>query len=328
MSAFLVALVLSFVPMWLYGYIVYWLDRFEREPLKLLVGVFLWGAFVATLGAAVAEVIFGAGLLAVTGNKRLTELANDAFFAPIVEESLKGIAILLVALVFRSEFDSVLDGIVYAGIVALGFAATEDTFYLFGGYDEKGWGMLFSLFFLRVLLTGWNHAAFTAFTGIGIAVARLNKNVAVKLLAPFIGWSIAVTLHGTFNGLLSLQNGAGALLALCISWLNWLVVLGIIVWAIGRERARAKKFLSDEVQQGILSPAQYRTATSALAPTFTRLGALGSGHFWDTRRFYQVCGELAQKKEQLEKFGEEPGNAKTVETLRAELQRLAPVARA
>ena len=44
---FIAALVLSFVPMWFYAYIVYWLDRFEREPIRLLIGVFLWGAFVS-----------------------------------------------------------------------------------------------------------------------------------------------------------------------------------------------------------------------------------------------------------------------------------------
>lgn len=328
MLAISIAILLSFIPMWFYGYIIYWFDRFEREPLKLLVGVFLWGAVIASIGAAIVELILGAGLLAVTNNKSFTDLAGDTFFAPIVEESLKGIAVLLVALVFHSEFDSVLDGIVYAGIVALGFAATEDVFYLIGGYDEKGWGMLFSLFFLRVILTGWNHVAFTAFTGIGIAVARLNKNKAVKIFAPFLGWSIAVLLHATFNGLLSTSNGVVVVLALCFSWFTWLVLLAIIFWALSRERARAKKFLADEMQSGVISPAQYRVATSVLAQTFTRISALGSGHFRDTRRFYQVCGELAQKKEQLEKFGQERGNSRAVETLRAELTRLAPLAQA
>ncbi len=327
MLALLVAFLLSFLPMWFYAYIVYWFDRFEREPKKLLVVVFLWGALVATIGAAIAEVLFSAGVVAVTANESLAEISNAAFFAPFIEESLKGIAILFVAFVFRNEFDSILDGIVYAGIVALGFAATEDFFYLFSAYDESGWGALFGLFFVRVILTGWNHAMFTAFTGIGIAVARLNKNVGVKILAPFGGWLIAVILHGTYNGLLSTAN-ALALAAFCVSWIGWVAIFAIIIWAIRRERARAKKFLYDEVERGIISPAQYRIATSALAPTFTRLGAIGSKHFWDTRRFYQVCGELAQKKEQLEKFGEERGNAKIIETLRAELQNLAHVARA
>jgi RsiW-degrading membrane proteinase PrsW (M82 family) len=326
--ALLVAFLLSFLPMWVYAYIVYWFDRFEREPKRLLVVVFVWGALVAALGAALVEVLLSAGFLAATGSETLTELANNTVFAPIVEESLKGIAILIVALVFYSEFDSLLDGIVYGGIVALGFAATEDWFYLFAGYDEQGWGYMFGLFFVRVVLTGWNHAAFTAFTGLGIAFARLNPNVGIKILAPFGGWLIAVVLHAAFNALLSAENGGAVLLALCVSWLGWLAIFGIMLRAIAGERARAKKFLQDEVQQGVISPAQYRVATAALAPTFTRLGALGSGHFWDTRRFYQVCGELAQKKEQLAKFGDERGNTLLVEKLRAELARLAPLARA
>src|SRR5438552_421248 len=132
-----VALVLSFIPMWFYAYIVYWLDRFEREPKRLLFVVFWWGALVATIGAIFAEFIIGAGLLAITHNQSLTDLAGGAIFAPIVEESLKGVAVLLVAIVFHNEFDSLLDGIVYAGIVALGFAATEDVIYLIGGYQEK-----------------------------------------------------------------------------------------------------------------------------------------------------------------------------------------------
>lgn len=327
MLALLTAFLLSFLPMWFYAYIAYWLDRFEREPKKLLVGVFWWGALFATITAAIAEVLFSESITSITGDESFAEIANAAFFAPIVEESLKGVAILVVAFVFRNEFDSILDGIVYGAIVALGFAATEDFFYLFSAYDESGWGALFALFFVRVILTGWNHAVFTAFIGIGIALARLNKNVALKILAPFGGWLIAVILHGLYNGLLSTAS-ALVLAAFCLSWLGWIAMFAIIVWAIRRERARAKKFLADEVERGVISPAQYRIATSALAPTLTRLNALGSGHFRATRRFYQVCGELAQKKEQLEKFGEERGNAKIIETLRGELQTLARVARA
>lgn len=327
MLALSLAVLLSFIPMWVYAYIIYWLDRFEREPIKLLILVFFWGAFVATIGAAIAEFIFGAGLFSITGNQTLTDVANDALFAPFIEESLKGIAILVVAFVFRSEFDSVLDGIVYAAVVALGFAATEDVFYLFSGYQDQGWSYFFALFVVRVVMTGWNHAVFTAFTGIGIALARLNTNIFVKILAPIGGWACAVILHGTFNALLSTASGAGVILAFCLSWLSWIAMFALIIWAIRIERARNRTYLADEVTLGTISAAQYRAACTALAPTFTRLAALGSGHYWDTRRFFQVCGELAQKKEQLARFGDERGNAKKVRELRAELGKLAAVAR-
>jgi hypothetical protein len=216
---------------------------------------------------------------------------------------------------------------VYAGILALGFASTENFFYLFSGYDEKGWGFFFTLFVLRVILTGWNHAAFTAFIGIGIALARLNKRWWLWLVAPFLGWLGAVVLHGTYNALVSSESGAGLLLALCVSWTGWLTILALLLWAITRERARMRLYLRDEVERGAITPAQYEVACSAFTRSMARFGSIGSGAFWQTRRFYQVCAELAQKKEQLQKYGDERGNAAAVEKLRAELTQLAAVAK-
>ncbi len=328
MFALIVAFFLSFVPAWIYAYIVYWFDRFEREPKKILVGVFLWGAIVATIGAALAEWALGEGVLAITQDKTLSEFATASFFAPLAEESLKGIAILFVAWVLHSEFDSVLDGLVYAGVVAFGFAATENWFYLFGGYDDKGWGFMLALFVLRVILTGWNHAAFTAFTGAGIGFARVSTKLPVKIVAPFLGWLMAVILHGTYNALLASESTAGFILALCVSWLTWMTVLALVVWAITRERTRMRVYLRDEVEHGVLTGAQYEVACSAFTRSMARFGSIGSGTFWQTRRFYQVCAELAQKKEQLEKYGDERGNAAQIEKLRAELVKLALVAKA
>ena len=325
--ALIAAFLLSFIPAWIYAYIVYWFDRFEREPKKILVGVFLWGAIVATLGAALAEWLLGEGVLAVTQDQTLSEFATTSFFAPLAEESLKGIAILFVAWILHSEFDSVLDGLVYAGVVAFGFAATENLFYLFSGYAEKGWGFLLALFVLRVILTGWNHAAFTAFTGAGIGFARVSKKLPVKIVAPVLGWLMAVILHGTYNALLTTESTAGFLLALCLSWLTWTTILALVFWAITRERARMRLYLRDEVEHGILTPTQYEVACSAFTRSMARFGSIGSGTFWQTRRFYQVCAELAQKKEQLDKYGDERGNAAQIEKLRAELVKLAIVAR-
>lgn len=328
MLALAAALLCSFIPAWIYAYIVYWFDRFEHEPKRLLLGVFVWGALVAAIGAAVAQVILETGVTELTHNESLGEFATLAFFAPLTEESLKGIAILLVALVFWSEFDSLLDGIVYAGIVALGFSATENLLYLFGGYSEKGWSSFLTLFVLRVILTGWNHVAFTACIGIGIAAARLNKRWALWLIAPFLGWLMAVILHGTYNALVSTESGAGFLLALCLSWTGWLTILALVMWAVTRDRARMRLYLREEVERGAITPAQYAVACSAFTRSMARFGSIGSGSFWQTRRFYQVCAELAQKKEQLAKFGDERGNAKAVETLRAEMTQLAVVAKA
>ena len=109
-----------------------------------------------------------------------------------MEETLKGLAVLGVFLVFHSEFDSVLDGIIYAGVAALGFAATENTYYIYTyGFQEGGWSGLLSLAFIRVILVGWQHPFYTAFIGIGLAMARLNRNWLVKIIAPLLGLALA-----------------------------------------------------------------------------------------------------------------------------------------
>ena len=86
--------------------------------------------------------------------------------------------------------------------------------------------------------------------------------------------------------------------------------------------------LADEVTAGALDARQYRTATSLLGQTGVRLRALGSGRFLATRRFYHLCGELAHKKQQLARLGDEGGTTQLIESVREELRRLAPEAMA
>ena len=88
----------------------------------------------------------------------------------------------------------------YAGIVALGFAATENTLYIYrDGYLENGFAGLFSLAFIRVVLVGWQHPFYTAFIGIGLAITRLTRNPAVRLAALLTGLSLAIFLHSFHN---------------------------------------------------------------------------------------------------------------------------------
>ena len=91
--------------------------------------------------------------------------SSTSIIAPIIEEGLKGLAVLVVFLLFRNEFDSVLDGIVYAAITAMGFAAIENVLYIFrNGFQDSGWEGFWTMVFIRVLLVGWMHPFFTAFT--------------------------------------------------------------------------------------------------------------------------------------------------------------------
>jgi RsiW-degrading membrane proteinase PrsW (M82 family) len=330
MGAFLLALALSFIPAFFYAMIVYWLDRFEKEPRRLLVGAFLWGAFVATTGAIIFSLILQAGVFLVTESELFVELTGTTVIAPLVEESLKGLAVLLVFLIFQHEFDSVLDGMVYAAITALGFAATENVLYLLGAYMEGGIGDMLFLFVLRVILGGWGHAVYTAFIGIGLAIARLSPNFFVSLVAPIVGWMIAVALHALHNAMavfLIGSLGLGGLAAtLLVDWTTWAIAFAVVIWEIRRERRWIVTYLEEEVEQGTLSLEQYHTARSVRAQFQAR--AQSGSRRRQTNRFYELCAELAQKKRQFFHHGEERGNSATIEKLRAELRELSPVAMA
>lgn len=324
--AFLAALFFGFVPMFLFAYILYWLDRYEKEPIPLVIGVFVWGMLVAAGGSYVLNTLFGIGVFAITGSEALSNLTTGSISAPLVEEGLKGLAVVLVFLVFRKEFDSILDGIVYAGIAALGFAATENTLYIWRGYESGGWGGLMALVGIRVVLVGWQHPVYTAFTGMGLALARTNRSWIVKILAVVIGWGLAMFTHSFHNTLASFTtlDDLTCFIGLALDWLGVFFMFIVIVIANWMEQRSIIKHLSEEVQTGVISAAQYRTASSAVMQGFARLTSIFSGRFFATNRFYQVTAELAHKKDQLKKLGEEDGNSLIIKRYRDELTRLSP----
>ena len=327
--ALLGAFFFGFVPMFLSAAFVNWLDRYEKEPKILLSGAFLWGVVIAGGGAYILNTAFGIGIYVITGSEGAAEFGTTSIVAPVIEEGLKGLAVLAVFLMFYKEFDSILDGIVYAGITAMGFAAIENVLYIYrNGFQEAGWEGFWTLVFIRVLLVGWMHPFFTAFTGIGLAMARLSPNVLIKIMAVPAGYIVAVLTHAFHNTFSTLIGGGGGfLLGLLADYFGYMCMLAFIIWMIIHERNILKRQLVEEVKNGLISPQQYDSAISFFR-TNTLLSALSSGTFRQTTRFYQVCGELAHKKEQFVKMGEERENTKIITQLRGELVQLGPVAKA
>jgi len=323
----LVSILLAFIPASIYSWITYWMDRYEQEPLHIVGGVFIWGAVVAALGAYILNTIFGIAIYSFTSDPVLTDIATGSVSAPLVEESLKGFAVLIVFWLFRKEFDTVMDGIVYAAITALGFAATENVLYMMQfGFAEDGWTGLWGIFFLRVVLGAWNHASYTAFTGIGLAVARNNRNGLVKFFAPLAGLTLAIFTHFLHNTIGVVAGDVGGLvLMLLVDWLGWLFIFAIMLWAIRRERIFIQFHLKPEVESGLISPAQYNVAISAFKRGLAALGGLGSSQYRTTRKFYQLTAELAYKKQQIARVGVNSGNSmEMIDQLRTEIGRLAP----
>jgi hypothetical protein len=152
----------------------------------------------------------------------------------------------------------------------------------------------------------------------------MSRSTPVKIIAPLTGLGIAMFAHSVHNTLASFADGLTCLLLLLLDWSGVLFMFGMILWATWMERRNLINHLREEVEMGIISAAQYRTACSALAQTFARISALFNGRFMATLKFYQTCAELAHKKEQLHKLGLNDGSSPYIQQHRADLARLAP----
>ena len=320
----LLSVLLGFIPMLVFAYVVFWTDRYEKEPLLLLGGVFIWGAVVAAGSAFIANTVLGMGVYIFTGSEDFSELSTSTIIAPVIEETLKGIACLFVFIYFRREFDSILDGIVYAAITALGFAASENVYYIYTyGFQENGLSGILIMFFIRVILVGWQHPFYTAFIGIGLAIARLNRNRLIIIIVPIIGLAAAIFTHSIHNTISSVFHGLEGLgIGILYDWSGWLVMLIFIVWALYREQRWIITQLRDEVNIGTITPLQYKTACSAWEQTSARIKALLSRQYRLINHFYSLTTELAFKKQQASLAGKPKPDQSEIERLRAEISQM------
>jgi RsiW-degrading membrane proteinase PrsW (M82 family) len=295
-------------------------DRYEREPVWLMGGVFLWGFFVASGVALIFNTVFGISLFVVTGSEGLANVGAAVISAPLVEEAVKGLAVLVVFIYFRHEFDSLLDGVIYGSLVGFGFAAAENINYIFTGFLNAGAEGLVLLIFVRVLLIPFLHATLTSFTGIGLAVGRLNGGV-LSFLGPAAGFATAIGAHAFHNLLASLGDPLVCLLGSAIDWLGFIGMFVFILVLVWREGKVMREQLLEEVKLGHLTEAQYRSACSIGGQLSARWGALAGGRWRQAARFYDVCGELAFKKYQLARLGpaRERNAEAAIERLRGQL---------
>ena len=311
------------VPMALLALVLTFFDRYEKEPPLLLAGVFLWGFVVAAGAAFILNTIFGVSIFLLSGSEDLADIGAAVLSAPLVEESVKGLAVLAVFLYFGHEFDSLLDGVIYGSLVGFGFAAAENINYIFTGFLKGGTEGLFTLVFVRVLLIPFLHATLTSFTGIGLAVGRLNRGV-LRYAAPVLGFATAVGLHAFHNVLASVPNQLVCLLGDVIDWIGFIGMFIFILILVWREGRVMRQHLLEEVGLGTLSEREYQSAASISGQVVARWGALTGGHWREAARFYDLLGDLAFKKYQLARLGpeSEPQAQAMIDKLRGQIASL------
>ncbi|MCS7312658.1 MAG: PrsW family glutamic-type intramembrane protease [Acidobacteria bacterium] len=282
----------AFFPAPFYLMLFLWLDRYDPEPVGALVGAFSWGALVAVVVSLIVNSLFGAVSTALAG-PAAGELLMAVVSAPLIEESTKGLGVLAFWLFLKREFDSILDGIVYAGFIALGFATVENVLYYGRSFLQEGLGALVAAVFLRGVLSPFSHALFTAMTGIGCGIARETHRPILRIVMPVVGWAGASFLHALWNLIASLAGAFFFVLYLVVWVPLFLAFLGGIVYLVAREGRIIRRLLTPEVGR-LISEAELRVAGSFWGRIRWLLAALGKPQkFRARRRFLRSLTKLA-----------------------------------
>ena len=291
----LIGIISATLPVPFYLMLVLWIDRYESEPLWMLATAFLWGALVAVFIAFVFNTASSVAVAVITESEEAGLAFGAVISAPIVEEIAKGL-ILFILYFKRDEFDGVVDGIVYAAMVGLGFAMTENIQYYGRAVMESG-SHLTAVFILRGTLAPFSHPLFTSMTGIGLGLARQSRNAFAKFLAPVVGLLMAIAMHSIWNGSAVIFGGLGFLISYVIIMVPaFVIILVVIFLALRREGQVVREFLHPDFQGGLLTNTEYDrlcTIRGRMGASFRAFSRGGLGHWRACRQANQIASELA-----------------------------------
>ena len=244
----------------------FWLDRWEPEPTRYRWAALIWGGSAA--------VLIGAGAQFVLAAFTRSEFWLAVVIAPLTEEFAKGLFLVLIVWLRRSQLHGVVDGIVYAGLAGIGFAFTEDILYYSSALTDGGPTELAALVIVRGIFTPFAHPLFTAAIGVGIGVAVTARSREARILAPLLGFLVAVLLHAIWNGSTMVAEGRGFLIAYVVVMLPALAVLVVLATkARQQEGIIVQRALADCARRGWVTTGDVALAGSLAARRAARRAA-------------------------------------------------------
>ena len=283
---FAVAAAVALLPLPLYVGVVLWLDRFEPEPRGMLAVAFLWGASVAIVVSGVVN-----GVMDAVIGQGWTSVVS----APLVEEALKAAILVRFYRRRKDEFDGVVDGVIYAAMVGLGFAFAENVDYYARAFQHGGTAGLALLFTLRGIVAPFSHPLFTSLTGLGLGVARQARSRAAAVVAPAAGFAGAVLLHALWNA-----GASAGLVFFAVYGVVMLpalaLLLGIVAASLKFEGRVIQARLAPEAATGLLTGDEYAQLCSVRGRMHASTSAFRQGGLaaWRARHaFHRAASELA-----------------------------------
>ncbi len=291
------------IPMTVYLFLIWKMDKYEPEPLKFVFAHFVWGGFGAVVFALLGSSVAAWFIESNIGIEN-SSLIMAIISAPVIEEIVK--AAFLSKTYYDKRFDNITDGLVYGGAIGLGFGMTENFFYFITYGDTfNQWLALVSI---RTAFSAVMHCITTGLVG---AVLGYVKYLPVKHKSKYIirGLIFAMFIHAMWNFSVSFD----ATFKLGYMFMFGMIVLFIIVYA-GSLRMERKILLSElngelpeSIVKSISGNRRFRKGwiDEAVRPQVVR-----------------DCTNLAFRKRQLKLISEDETLSIEIEQLRIKIKKL------
>ncbi|WP_410870299.1 PrsW family intramembrane metalloprotease [Nocardia sp. A7] len=270
----------------IYGAIFWWfthhIDRYARQPLKLLAAAFVWGGFAATWAMASYA---NTALINIYGKVFGHAFALDwgpALAAPFTEETAKGFGLLLLIALAPRLVRTAFDGFILGAFLGLGFEILEDISYgLNSGASQFGADQVdasLGTVLLRVVTGATGHMIYTAVFCAGLVYLLGRPAQPRRVGLGLLLMATAMLLHGLWD---AQGNFSGGNTAVALGLIAALMVVALIVAAlvfrltVARERDFLAAILAPEVAADTVTAAESAAAcgNTKQRRTFRHTGA-------------------------------------------------------
>ncbi|TXL61937.1 PrsW family intramembrane metalloprotease [Aeromicrobium terrae] len=280
----------AFIPLPLLWFSYWWLDRYEPEPRRYKFAAFVWGGVVAV----------GIALALQVSIQHVFDLSDDtmaSFVAPATEEPAKCLFLLLTFLRMRRVIDGFLDGLIYAGLVGIGFAFIENIGYYAASYlgspDIKIAGAegVTTTFVVRGVFSPFAHPLFTSAFGIAVGIAVSRRSKAARIVVVALGLVVSMGLHGLWNSSLTIGGGAGFVLVY--------LLLGLVLFGVGTLAIVVRTRQVRVLEQSLTYVADRGWIHPAEIPYLSRFGYRKIARRHARREHGRVAARIVQRYQRL-----------------------------
>jgi len=208
---------------------IYLKDKYEKEPKRLLIISFILGAVVSVITTLILYSIFDI-VIPLNDKYSVWEQFKQAFFVVGFSEELSKYLIVLFFAQRHKEFNEPFDGIVYAVMVSMGFAATENIIYVWNGGASTA--------LVRAFTAVPAHATFGILMGYFMGKAKFSTK---KMQLNLAGLGLAILFHGAYDFFLFIQFIPGIWIGAFVS-----LVIGLVLSRKAIQRHQNSSYFKTE----------------------------------------------------------------------------------